>query len=150
MLKKICRFEIMARRDLLLAKIMKRNFLHSGEYCLKIYLTANNKTNRNYKFPVRRITKQSPMLGRKLGGLAGKINLKFSSYCDSNKSKRKGGGEHSCRRGCAARHKFPGRPDKKAPFPDTKKLIRDLSHLRNGWKAARFTPEPPFPLSLFP
>lgn len=79
----------MARRDLPLAKIMKRNFRHSGEYCLKIYLTANNKTNRNYKFPVRRITKQSPMLGRKLGG---KINLKFSSYCDSNKSKRKGGG----------------------------------------------------------
>lgn len=54
-------------------------------------LSSANKTNRNYKFPVRRITKQSPMLGRKLGGLAGKINLKFSSYCDSNKSKRKGG-----------------------------------------------------------
>ena len=78
------------------------------------------------------------MLGRKLGG---KINLKFSSYCDSNKSKRKGGGNILV---------GGGAPDKKAPFPDTKKLIRDLSHLRNGWKAARFTPEPPFPLSLFP
>lgn len=74
------------RGEIHLLEKLSRNFRESLSLKNLSGLRRNHLANRNYKF-IHDDTKET---FQGLGGLAGKINLKFSSYCNSNKSKRGG------------------------------------------------------------